>query len=128
MRHMKRDITQELLAWKEQPNRKPLVLKGVRQCGKTYILKEFGREYYKDVAYFNFEETRSLSSLFEQDYDAKRILFELGLFLGTAPVFFFQIKSFIANCIMITILSVLCFVILLVIGAKRTKTAKERSK
>ena len=38
---MKRDITQELLTWKEQPNRKPLVLKGVRQCGKTYILKEF---------------------------------------------------------------------------------------
>ena len=82
MRHMKRDIMQELLVWKEQPNRKPLVLKGVRQCGKTYILKEFGREYYKDVAYFNFEETRSLSSLFEQDYDVKRILFELGLFLG----------------------------------------------
>ena len=79
---MKRDIMQELLAWKEQPNRKPLVLKGVRQCGKTYILKEFGREYYKDVAYFNFEETRSLNSLFEQDYDVKRILFELGLFLG----------------------------------------------
>ena len=79
---MKRDITQELLAWKEQPNRKPLVLKGVRQCGKTYILKKFGREYYKDVAYFNFEETRSLNSLFEQDYDVKRILFELGLFLG----------------------------------------------
>ena len=84
MRHMKRDITQELLAWKEQPNRKPLVLKGVRQCGKTYILKEFGREYYKDVAYFNFEENRSLNSLFEQDYDVKRILFELGLFLGRA--------------------------------------------
>ena len=82
MRHMKRDITQELLAWKEQPNRKPLVLKGVRQCGKTYILREFGREHYKDVAYFNFEETRSLNSLFEQDYDVKRILFELGLFLG----------------------------------------------
>ena len=79
---MKRDITQELLAWKEQSNRKPLVLKGVRQCGKTYILKEFGREHYADVAYFNFEETRSLSSLFEQDYDVKRIMFELGLFLG----------------------------------------------
>ena len=79
---MKRDITQELLAWKEQSNRKPLVLKGVRQCGKTYILKEFGREYYADVAYFNFEETRSLNSLFEQDFDVKRILFELGLFLG----------------------------------------------
>lgn len=79
---MKREITQDLLAWKEQKNRKPLVLKGVRQCGKTYILKEFGREHYKDVAYFNFEETKSLISLFDQDYDFKRILFELGLFNG----------------------------------------------
>ena len=79
---MKRDISAELLAWKERPHRKPLVLKGVRQCGKTYILKEFGHENYRDVAYFNFEETKSLSSLFEQDFDVKRILFELGLFLG----------------------------------------------
>ena len=79
---MKRDISNELLAWKEQPKRKPLVLKGVRQCGKTYILKEFGKENYSHVAYFNFEETKSLSSIFEQDYDVKRILFELGLFLG----------------------------------------------
>ena len=79
---MKRDISNELLVWKEQPKRKPLVLKGVRQCGKTYILKEFGKENYSHVAYFNFEETKSLSSIFEQDYDVKRILFELGLFLG----------------------------------------------
>ena len=79
---MKRDISNELLAWKEQPKRKPLVLKGVRQCGKTYILKAFGKENYSHVAYFNFEETKSLSSIFEQDYDVKRILFELGLFLG----------------------------------------------
>lgn len=79
---MKREISQELLTWKEQPNRKPLVLKGVRQCGKTYILKEFGRENYADVAYFNFEETKSLNSLFEQDFDVKRIILELGLFLG----------------------------------------------
>ena len=75
-------ISNELLAWKEQPKRKPLVLKGVRQCGKTYILKVFGKENYSHVAYFNFEETKSLSSIFEQDYDVKRILFELGLFLG----------------------------------------------
>jgi predicted AAA+ superfamily ATPase len=55
---MKRDISNELLVWKEQPKRKPLVLKGVRQCGKTYILKEFGKEHYSLVAYFNFEETK----------------------------------------------------------------------
>ena len=79
---MKRDISNELLVWKEQSKRKPLVLKGVRQCGKTYILKAFGKENYSHVAYFNFEETKSLSSIFEQDYDVKRILFELGLFLG----------------------------------------------
>ena len=79
---MKRDISNELLVWKEQSKRKPLVLKGVRQCGKTYILKAFGKENYSLVAYFNFEETKSLSSIFEQDYDVKRILFELGLFLG----------------------------------------------
>ena len=79
---MQRDITQALLAWKNAPNRKPLVLKGVRQCGKTYVLKAFGAEYYADVAYFNFEETPSVAALFEQDYDVDRILFELGLVRG----------------------------------------------
>ena len=79
---MKRDISVELAAWKEQPSRKPLVLKGVRQCGKTYILKDFGREKYSNVAYFNFEETKDLAPLFDQDFDVKRILFELSLFIG----------------------------------------------
>ena len=79
---MKRDISIELAAWKEQANRKPLVLKGVRQCGKTYILKDFGQTNYSNVAYFNFEETKALATLFEQDFDVKRILFELGLFIG----------------------------------------------
>lgn len=79
---MKRDIMQQLLEWKDAKDRKPLVLEGVRQCGKTYILEEFGRENYEDVAKFNFEETSSLSDLFEQDFDTKRILFELGLLHG----------------------------------------------
>jgi predicted AAA+ superfamily ATPase len=79
---MKRDISSELLAWKKQSDRKPLVLKGVRQCGKTYILKEFGHEQYRDFVYFNFEETMALSTVFNQDYDVKRILFDLGLFAG----------------------------------------------
>ena len=79
---MKRDITEKLIRWKESAERKPLVLKGVRQCGKTYILKEFGERYYEDAAYYNFEETPALAGLFEQDFDVKRILFELGLFRG----------------------------------------------
>lgn len=79
---MKRSITKKLESWKHDPERKPLVLKGVRQCGKTYILKEFGASNYSDVAYFNFEETPGIAQLFEQDYDVKRILLELGLFRG----------------------------------------------
>lgn len=79
---MERTLIRELCSWKEKENRKPLILKGVRQCGKTYLLKDFGRRCYENVAYFNFEETDSLVSVFEKDYDTKRILFELELFLG----------------------------------------------
>jgi len=81
---MERTLIHELLVWKEKENRKPLILKGVRQCGKTYLLKDFGNRYYDNVAYFNFEETDSLISVFERDYDTKRIILELELFLGKA--------------------------------------------
>ena len=76
---MERALIQKLVDWKNNPARKPLILKGVRQCGKTYLLKEFGKRHYEDTAYFNFEETEALKSVFEKDYDTKRILFELGL-------------------------------------------------
>ena len=79
---MERALIKDLLIWKEKPTRKPLVLKGVRQCGKTYLLNAFGKKYYENVAYFNFEETGALSTVFEKDYDVKRIVFELGLFAG----------------------------------------------
>lgn len=76
---MKRLILKELIRWKNRKDRKPLILKGVRQCGKTYILKEFGRENYEDVAYFNFEGNPALAERFEQDLDPQRILVELGI-------------------------------------------------
>lgn len=79
---MERALLAELIRWKENPSRKPLILKGVRQCGKTYLLKEFGKRYYKNVAYFNFEEYDTLNTVFEQDYDVKRILLDLSLFIG----------------------------------------------
>ena len=79
---MERALIKDLLIWKDKPNRKPLVLKGVRQCGKTYLLNAFGKKYYENVAYFNFEETSALNTVFEKDYDVKRIVFELGLFAG----------------------------------------------
>ncbi len=79
---MKRNLLRELVKWKEKSNRKPLILKGVRQCGKTYLLKSFGEECYENVAYFNFEENESLKKIFENDYDVKRIVFEMGLING----------------------------------------------
>ena len=56
---MERFILKKLLAWKNSSYRKPLILKGVRQVGKTWILKEFGTRYYENTAYFNFDESRA---------------------------------------------------------------------
>ena len=79
---MERTLIAKLVAWKEKSDRKPLILKGVRQCGKTYLLKEFGQRHYESFAYFNFEENDALKTVFEKDYDTSRILFELGLYFG----------------------------------------------
>jgi predicted AAA+ superfamily ATPase len=81
---MQRLLMKELIKWKEKENKNPLIVKGVRQCGKTYLLKEFGEKNYVDVAYFNFEANRSLSTIFEQDLDIKRIIIELGVIRGKA--------------------------------------------
>ncbi len=70
-------MTDKLVAWKNKKNRKPLLITGVRQCGKTYILKEFGNLYYDDVAYFNFDSNSRLNSVFENDFDTNRIISEL---------------------------------------------------
>lgn len=75
---MERDIMKQLVTWKDSPDRKPLLVTGVRQCGKTYILKEFGNKYFEDTAYFYFEGNRGLISVFEYDLDPVRILRELG--------------------------------------------------
>jgi len=79
---MERSLISKLVEWKEKDGRKPLILKGVRQCGKTYLLKEFGKRYYESCVYFNFEENDALKTVFEKDYDTSRILFELGLYFG----------------------------------------------
>lgn len=79
---MKRFITEKLVKWKESKDRKPLILRGARQVGKTFILKEFGEKYYDTVAYFNFEHDEGLSSLFSNTKDPKRILEQLTLING----------------------------------------------
>ncbi len=83
---MKRIIESELITWKNRSDRKPLILRGVRQCGKTYLLKEFGQKYYQDVAYFNFEGNPALAERFEQDLDTGRIIMELGVLRGSKIV------------------------------------------
>jgi predicted AAA+ superfamily ATPase len=79
---MKRLIIEELIKWKNRADRKPLILKGVRQCGKTYILKLFGKENYDAVAYFNFEGNSALCERFEQDLDPERLVVELSILFG----------------------------------------------
>lgn len=79
---MERFILKKLLAWKESPYRKPLILKGVRQVGKTWILKEFGRRYYENTAYFNFDENEEYKQFFETTKDVERILQNLVMASG----------------------------------------------
>ena len=62
---MKRKLMSRLVQWKESKNRKPLLLKGVRQVGKTHLLKEFGRLHFPKVHYFNFEKQPHLAKLFD---------------------------------------------------------------
>jgi len=76
---MERTIYDKLLEWKASAMRKPLILEGVRQCGKTYILKKFGKENFSSVLYLNFEEDPSLMSLFEPDLYPERIVSDLKL-------------------------------------------------
>lgn len=71
---MKRYIMSDLMKWKNSIRRKPLILEGARQVGKTWIVKEFAREQYQHIAYLNFEEDTYLRNLFEPDFDVNRIL------------------------------------------------------
>ena len=74
---MERLIERRLLEWRDSPDRKPLVLLGIRQCGKTYILREFGERHYSKVAYFDFESMSELRSLF-WNLDVRRIVEDLS--------------------------------------------------
>ena len=71
---MKRDLYQSLVSWKDAPNRKPLILQGARQVGKTWLMKEFGKNEFEQVVYLNFEGSERLKTLFVSDFDIKRIL------------------------------------------------------
>ncbi len=76
---MERLILKKLVDWKNSPYRKPLILKGVRQVGKTWVLKDFGRRFYENTAYFNFDENEEYRQFFETTKDVDRILQNLML-------------------------------------------------
>jgi len=79
---MIRDAYQFLLNWKNQAGRKPLIIQGARQVGKTWLMKEFGRKEYPRTAYFNFESTKELSAIFKQGYNTQQIVVALNVLAG----------------------------------------------
>ena len=78
--NMKRNIYQQLIAWKRSDRRKPLILKGARQVGKTYLLEKFAQREYEDYLYIDFDEKPQMGSFFEEDLDPERILKDLSLY------------------------------------------------
>ena len=75
---MKRDTENQLIAWKNNPRRKPLIVTGARQVGKTYLLQQFGRDHYDYVAYINCDNNPRVANLFTEDFDMERILLAIG--------------------------------------------------
>lgn len=76
---MKRYAMQALAAWKDRPNRKPLILKGARQVGKTWLMREFGKQYFSKVAYVTFYNNQRMKRVFDDDYDIERILMNVNI-------------------------------------------------
>ncbi len=79
---LKRHAIQDLLNWKTAEDRKPLVLKGARQVGKTWLMKEFGQNHYANFVYFNFDEEDELKSIFETNKNPHRIIELLSIIAG----------------------------------------------
>ena len=78
---MKRIIIDKLKKWKQSPNRKPLIIQGARQVGKTWVMKEFGEKQFENFVYLNFESNSRLQNIFEHDFDIERLIsiFEIEL-------------------------------------------------
>ncbi len=75
---MYRNVITQLKQWKNKENRKPLVLAGARQVGKTFMLTEFGKQEFENVAYINCDDNDMAKDLFLQDYDMQRIILAIG--------------------------------------------------
>lgn len=76
---MERYAIQQLIDWKNKKNHKPLIIQGARQVGKTWLMQEFGKRYYEQVAYINFDIDEKSREIFNTDYDTNRMLMDIGL-------------------------------------------------
>ena len=79
---MRRNAMQQLYDWKEKSTRKPLIIRGARQVGKTWLMKEFAATAYKQFAYINFEDNEVMKEVFQKDFDIERILMAIQLVTG----------------------------------------------
>ena len=79
---MYRFAIEKLLKWKKNKKRKPLIIEGARQVGKTWLMQEFGRQYYKDTVYINFDSNSSMTELFSSDLNTDRLIMGLELYAG----------------------------------------------
>ncbi|QSX16776.1 ATP-binding protein [Glaesserella parasuis] len=79
---MQRKILQSLQNWKQNPNRKPLIIQGARQVGKTWAMKHFGEQSFEQVAYINFDNNPRMKTLFSGDYDINRLILGLKIESG----------------------------------------------
>lgn len=77
---IKRSITEKLVAWKDSPDRRPLIIQGARQIGKTWVIKKFGKSNFTYLAYFNFDVNTDLRKEFEKTKDIKRLVKNLALY------------------------------------------------
>ena len=80
---MKRFALEKLKKWKENKNKKPLIIRGARQVGKTWLMKEFGKLYYENTVYINFDKNETMKELFGRDLDVSRIIKGLELVYST---------------------------------------------
>ena len=79
---MYRVAIEKLLKWKQSKRRKPLIIEGARQVGKTWLMKEFGRQSYADTVYINFDSNSRMAELFASDLDTDRLIMGLELYAG----------------------------------------------
>lgn len=79
---MQRELLQSLIKWKKNDDRKPLIIRGARQVGKTWLMKEFGNKYYKNIAYVNFETALSLHHIFESGFELEKLIMALKIETG----------------------------------------------